>query len=88
MVSYRIAFKPSAERELRKLSRSVTPRITKAIEALANDPFPHRSEKITGSSNAYRIRVSDYRVIYTVEKDLLMITVIRVGHRREVYRKP
>ncbi len=88
MASYKLEFKPSAERELRKLGKSVIPRITKAIDALADNPFPHQSEKLSGSANAYRIRVGDYRIIYTVENKVLLITIIRIGHRKEVYRKP
>jgi mRNA interferase RelE/StbE len=86
MASYRLDFKPSAERELRKLGKTGIQRVSKAIEALATNPFPHQSEKLSGSANAYRIRVGNYRVIYTIESRVLLITVIRIGHRSTVYR--
>lgn len=88
MASYRLEFKPSAERELRKLGKSVISRITKSIDGLMDNPFPRQSEKLSGSANAYRIRVGDYRIVYTVENKVLLITVIRIGHRKEVYRRP
>ena len=87
MASYKLEFKPSAERELTKLPRPIIPRIVKAIDALLENPFPRHGEKLSGSDNAYRIRIGEYRVIYTVERSALVVTVIRVGHRREVYRK-
>lgn len=87
MVSYRLEFKSSAERELRKLPRIVVARLSEAIDSLVVNPFPTHSIKLSGSINAYRIRVGDYRIVYTVEKRVLLITVIRVRHRKEVYRK-
>ena len=60
MASYKIEFKPSAERELRKLPKSDILRVNKAIESLADDPFPVQCIKLAGSASAYRLRVGDY----------------------------
>ena len=87
MASYKLELKPSALRELRGFPREVIVKLSKAIEGLSEDPFPHQSQKLSGSVNAYRLRVADYRIIYTVEKDASRITVVRIVHRREVYRK-
>jgi len=87
MASYRLEFKPSAERELRKLGKTAIQRISKAIETLATNPYPHQSEKLSESASAYRLRVGDYRIIYTIESRVLLVTVIRIGHRSSVYRE-
>lgn len=86
MASYQIEWKRSAEKELRKLPPQLVPRIVEAVNELAADPFPPGVKKLAGSEHTYRIRVSEYRVVYTVEKSLLLIEVVRVRHRREAYR--
>ena len=87
MAFYRVEFKPSAERELRRLPKAVIPKISRAIDSLVNNPFPHQCEKLSGSTNAYRLRVGDYRVVYVVENRILLVTIIRLGHRKDVYRR-
>jgi mRNA interferase RelE/StbE len=86
MASYRIEWKPSALKELRKLPNDAIGRIVVAIEALKNNPFPHGSRKLAGGRSSYRIREGDYRVVYTVAAELLVIEIIRVGHRKNVYK--
>jgi mRNA interferase RelE/StbE len=86
MASFKLVLKSSAERELRKLPKSEIPRLSNIIQGLADDPFPYQSLKLSGSANAYRIRVGDYRIVYTVENKVLLVTVIRIAHRRDVYR--
>ncbi|MBF0113013.1 MAG: type II toxin-antitoxin system RelE/ParE family toxin [Desulfamplus sp.] len=86
MDSYKIEWKESASKELKKLDRSSIPRIIESIELLANTPYPVGCKKIVGSEHIYRIRVGDYRVIYTIESDRLIIEIIRVGHRKDIYR--
>ncbi|MDX9767773.1 MAG: type II toxin-antitoxin system RelE/ParE family toxin [Ectothiorhodospiraceae bacterium] len=86
MASYRVEWKRSAEKELRKLSREVIPRIIEAVGGLGVNPIPQGSRKLVGSEHNYRIRVGDYRVVYSLFQDRLIVEVIRVGHRREVYR--
>ena len=85
MDSYNIEWKHSAARELRKLLREAVLRILQAVEHLATEPYPHGVRKLVGSEHTYRIRVGDYRVVYNVVSSALIIQIVRVGHRREVY---
>ena len=87
MVSYRIEWKPSAAKELKRLPRDIVPRVVKAVGELADEPFPLGGVKLQGSQFTYRIRVGDYRVIYTVVTNVLVIEIVRVRQRREVYRQ-
>jgi len=87
MATYSILWKPSAVKDLRRIDRVAVPRILKSIEALSSDPFQGASRKLKGSEDSYRIRVGDYRVTYHVFKSEVIIEIIRVRHRREVYRK-
>jgi mRNA interferase RelE/StbE len=61
--------------------------VAAAIDALACEPRPPGARELTGTSDTYRIRVGDYCVIYEVTDDVLIVSVIRIGHRRDVYRK-
>jgi mRNA interferase RelE/StbE len=86
-VTYRIEFRPAALRDLKKLPKDVLTRISGKITALADDPRPLGVEKLSGSAeDFYRIRVGDYRVLYTVQDKVLLVIIIKVRHRREVYR--
>jgi len=85
-MSHKIEFRPSALRSLRKLARHAQIRIGSALDALAQNPFPPGVKKLISEDNVYRIRVGDYRVIYQVESEKLLILVLKVGHRKEVYR--
>lgn len=87
MASYKIQWKNSAKKELKKLDKQIIIKILQAVEKLAANPHPSGSKKLMGSEYIYRIRVGDYRVIYNIQSSLLTIEVIKVGHRREVYRK-
>ncbi|MFP4013943.1 MAG: type II toxin-antitoxin system RelE family toxin [Chitinispirillaceae bacterium] len=86
MAIYRIEWKTSAIKDLKQIDRVVIPKIVKAVESLASDPFPSGFKKIQGAGKAYRTRVGKYRIVYQVEDDLLCILVVRVGHRKDVYR--
>jgi mRNA interferase RelE/StbE len=86
MDSFRIEFVRSASKDLRAIDRQMVPRIITAIEELANDPTPIGCKTLVGSDHTYRIRVGDYRVIYDIHGDKLLVSVIRVRHRRDVYR--
>ena len=86
MPRYAVYFKPSADRQLAKLPRDVQRRIVTAVEALADDPRPPGAVKITGDNNLWRIRVGDYRVVYEIRKGRLVVLVLRVAHRKDVYR--
>jgi len=85
-MTYRVFFQPSALRELRKLARDVQVRILARVEALAKEPRPAGVKRLAGMKGLYRLRVADYRVIYRVRDDRLIVLVVRVGHRRDVYR--
>jgi mRNA interferase RelE/StbE len=87
MASYRIEWKQSARKELRKLAKTVIPKILKVVAALAENPHPKGSKKLRGSEYTYRIRVGDYRVVYSIFSNLLVIEIISVGHRKGIYRK-
>jgi len=87
MDSYKIEFKKSAEKDLAKLPRAILPRVVKAIRALEKDPFPHGVKKLRNYEKSYRIRVGNYRILYTVFKGILIIEIIRIGHRKEIYRR-
>ncbi len=83
---YRIFYKKSVKKELKKLDITVRRAIVKKILALANNPRPIGVTKLSGTDNTYRIRHTDYRIIYQIKDRELVITLIKVGHRREVYR--
>lgn len=83
---YRIELTLDALRALAKLDKPVRRRIQGAIDKLAGDPRPAGMIALPGAPGAFRIRVGDYRVIYSLHEDRLLIVVIDIGHRRDVYR--
>lgn len=83
---YEVRFAPSVRKQLRKLERSVQQRVLDAISLLAETPRPPAARALVGRSGYLRIRIGDYRVIYTVEDDQLIVLVVIIGHRRDVYR--
>ena len=85
MDTYRIEWKRSATKELRSLPTHMVKRIVEAVTELSTNPFPQGVRKLSGAQHTYRIREGDYRVVYTVTASLMVIEVIRVGHRKEVY---
>ena len=87
MASYKVAFKPSVEKDLRSLPPSVVARVLKHIEALKDGPFPRQSIKLAGAELLYRIRVGDYRVIYGIDRDNQQVVIHYVRHRRDAYRQ-
>ncbi|MEX2605800.1 MAG: type II toxin-antitoxin system RelE/ParE family toxin [Kiritimatiellia bacterium] len=86
MGSYKVRFARSAEKDLRRIDKPRIPSVVEAIEALEKDPRPDGCKKLTGSGASYRIRVGDYRVIYTVEDTIRIVEIGRVRHRKDVYR--
>lgn len=86
MALYQVELARSAEKDLRRIDRSRVASLFAAVEGLAEDPRPHGCKKLAGADRTYRIRVGEYRVLYEIEDDVLVVLVIRVAHRREVYR--
>ncbi|GIK44041.1 MAG: translation repressor RelE [Chloroflexota bacterium] len=87
MNEYRVLYVRSAKRELDKLPRDIAAKIAEAVVHLKDDPRPIGSIKLKGTSvGDYRLRVGDYRVIYDVDDEAKAVIVVRVQHRREVYR--
>jgi len=86
VTAYRIEVRPAAARALRQLGREVQPRIQGAIALLALNPRPPAARALRGRPGL-RVRVGDYRIVYTVEDDVLLVVVVAIGHRREVYRR-
>ena len=86
-MAYRIEVKPQAEKALAGIPNPHRRRIAKAIDALARAPRPAGCVKLTGADDAYGIRVGDYRVVYQIVDRVLIVYVIRVAHRKEVYRR-
>ena len=82
---YEILIVESAEKTLDKLPLQTAERLIKAIYKLADQPRPPKCVKLSGSEN-YRIRVGDYRIIYSIQDDVLVVEVLKVGNRRDVYR--
>lgn len=84
-MKYKVKLKKSATKQLRKLDKKQIERILIKIYLLADNPYPNGAEQLTGQK-AFRIRVGDYRVIYEVHNKQLLVQVIRLGHRKEVYK--
>jgi mRNA interferase RelE/StbE len=85
-MAYAIQFKPAALRQLEKLPRDRQKRIASKIQALRDEPFPPGCKKLLAENATWRVRVGDHRVIYQVHRGALLILVIAIGHRRDVYR--
>jgi mRNA interferase RelE/StbE len=87
-LTYAIAILEKAKRELAAVSEKDRKRIASQIDALAEDPRPAGVQQLKGElKNHFRIRIGDYRVIYQIKDKLLIVVVVRIGHRREIYRK-
>ena len=87
MASYKVFIKPSAAKEIEAVGhREDRQRIVTRIRSLAHDPRPFGSEKLSGKDDLYRIRVGRYRVVYSVGDAELAVLVVRIGHRKDVYR--
>ena len=86
MARYTVRFAPRAERELGRLQPSIRNRVTRAAAQLADDPRPRDSRVVAGwSERTYRIRVGQYRVLYEIHDDEVLVLVVRVAHRKDAY---
>ena len=86
MDRFEIRISRRAERQLRKLSSDGRDRVVRAVRALADDPVPRGSRRLTGYDDVFRIRIGPYRVLYSVATSTLTVLVLKIGHRRDVYR--
>ncbi|WP_173923480.1 type II toxin-antitoxin system RelE/ParE family toxin [Agromyces sp. Marseille-P2726] len=84
-MSYRVELTTAAARQVRKLEPAARRRVVVALGELEVDPRPAGVKRLTGVDNAWRVRVGDYRILYEIEDDVVLVTVFRVAHRREVY---
>ncbi|MEH2377466.1 MAG: type II toxin-antitoxin system RelE/ParE family toxin [Nostoc sp.] len=83
---YQVQISKKASKQLKQLPVDIQERLESKIQQLAEDPRPDGVGKLKNGENRYRIRVGDYRILYDIYDDVLVVTVVRVGHRREVYR--
>ncbi|HEX3900980.1 MAG TPA: type II toxin-antitoxin system RelE/ParE family toxin [Mycobacteriales bacterium] len=86
-MTYRVEVRPAAERALRRLPGSVRDRISKVVTLLAEDPRPPAAKMLVSndSPRLWRVRTGDYRIVYQIYDDVLVVLVVAVGHRREIY---
>ncbi|WP_105036988.1 type II toxin-antitoxin system RelE family toxin [Cryobacterium aureum] len=84
-MTYSVRIAPTAERQLRKFDPQVRRRVQAAIDLLAGDPRPPKAIQLVGGSGEWRVRTGDYRIIYEIQDDKLIVLVLRLGHRREIY---
>ena len=85
-MSYKIVFDRPAEKQFRRLPAEVRQPLARRVSALAENPRPPDSRKLEGTNDCYRLRQGDYRLVYTILEDRIVVLVLRVGHRGDVYR--
>jgi len=85
-MAYSILLAPSAERQLRSFFPAIQKRLVKRMKTLQSDPRPPGVKKLAGEDDLYRIREGDYRIIYTIQDKELIVLVLKIGDRKEVYR--
>ena len=87
MTDYEVSIAPAAQRQLRKLDAKIGARIVSALRALAREPRPAGGRAMVGRADSWRIRVGDCRVVYEIHDGQLLVLVITIAHRRDVYRR-
>jgi mRNA interferase RelE/StbE len=85
-VSYKVEILKDALKQLKKLSSELQERIQLKIDNLATEPRPNGVKKLKGKENTYRTRVGDYRIVYDIIDDILLVNVVEIGHRSKVYK--
>lgn len=85
-LAYTIEIQSKAKRQLKTFEKQTQERISKAIDQLAGNPRPNNSKALKGFTGIWRLRVGDYRVIYAIRESELVVLIVEIGHRREVYR--
>ena len=86
MSVYEIIIVSAVRKQLKRINREDKKRILDKIQSLANNPRPHGYKELKGSENLFRVRTGDYRIIYEIQDKMLLITILKVGNRREIYR--
>jgi mRNA interferase RelE/StbE len=87
MAKFKIEISSSAEKTLRKIPKTDLGRIIEAIQILAINPFPDGCRKLSGEESTYRVRQGNYRIIYEIHGKILTILILKIGHRKDIYRK-
>jgi mRNA interferase RelE/StbE len=85
-VSYAVEIAPAARRQIKKLPNDIQKKVVEKLEELALEPRPDGVKKLEGSDDLYRVRLGKYRIIYEIQDGLLLVTVVKVKHRKNVYR--
>jgi mRNA interferase RelE/StbE len=86
MASYEIEISRTAEKQLKNLSERDQLRVVRAMLALTEEPYPRGTRKLSGYDDVFRIRVGHFRVLYSVAENRLVILILKIGHRKDVYR--
>ena len=87
MANYRIEITATAEKSLKKIPKKDIQKIVEAIQVLAISPFPEGCRKLKGEEDVYRVRQGNYRIIYEVIDKKLIVLVLKIGHRKDIYKK-
>lgn len=86
MARYEIEVSRTAEKQLRRLSQTDQQRVARKMWSLASDPFPRGTRKLAGYEDVFRVRVGPWRMLYSVGAETLIIIILKIGHRGDVYR--
>jgi len=84
--TYRVEYAPAADKQIRRLDPVAQDRVIRTVALLASNPRPPKATQLVGGGGEWRVRTGDYRIVYEVRDDVLLVLVVRVGQRREVYR--
>lgn len=86
MAKYKLELTRTAQKNLKKLDTQTLNKLLPKIESLKDNPFPSGAKKLV-SADGYRIRVGDYRVVYDIFEDLILVKILKIGHRKDIYKK-
>ena len=85
---YKVELTREPEKFIRRQNRKTQIQLTSALRKLASDPRPKQAKKMAGMNDLYRVRAGDYRIVYTIINKKLLVLVVRIAHRKEIYKKP
>jgi mRNA interferase RelE/StbE len=88
-MKYKVEFSKSAAKEFKKLNKSLRGKVVEALSFISQNPYSEflNIKKLKGADELFRIRIGDYRIVYNVQKKVLIIVVIKIGHRKDIYKK-